>query len=106
MPKDNLDWTEIDIDTLPGNLRKLHDSWHVKAQAAGEARKALEASLSAAMNDAGIVPDGYAPIFSYRWGKVSMALKDASAVKTTSNGKAKLRIPGKIMKAAPHRAVA
>ncbi len=106
MSKDNLDWTEIDIDTLPGDLRKLHDSWHTKAQAAGEARKALEAALTAALAGAGIVPDGYAPIFSYRWGKVSMALKDASAVKSTSNGKAKLRIPGKALKVAPHRAVA
>lgn len=77
LPK--LNWTTVNVDTMPQVLKKEYDNYRKLLGAAEAARKEMEAKISAHLTKSKKVPEGLSPRFTYRWGKMAIAFAEPSA---------------------------
>ena len=76
--RQELTWTEIDPASLPEHVATLYQCYKTAYQKMKEARALFETNL----NDAVSPPNGKRVVCGYNFGKLSIALADASPVKT------------------------
>lgn len=70
MAKSELSWNNVDVTTLPADVRKAYDAYKASYAAMKDARNAFE-KLAASKVDA---PKGHRVVFAYNFGKLSVAL--------------------------------
>lgn len=79
---DKLTWTQIDTSALPTNLAKSYAALQKQQAETKKAREAFEADLVKAMMAQRVIPEGREPVFSYRFGNLSVAFQTIKAPKT------------------------
>lgn len=79
-----LAWQDVAPDALKGN--KAYDIYKTAQKDAAEKRDAFETAFIEAAKKKGKVPDGKTLRFSYRFGKLAVALDDADAPKSAKPG--------------------
>lgn len=73
----DLQWIEIDLDSLPHDVRDAYDEYKVVQREAAKLRATFEAALTAASP----APACFRYAFGYRFGKLSIALAPAAPAK-------------------------
>lgn len=68
-------WTQIDIDTLPAEIKAGYDSYREAYAEMKRIRKGFEDSLA----DCITTPAGKRVVFGYNFGKLSVAIVDDTA---------------------------
>ena len=68
-PKE-IEWTQLDPDSLSADLRKAYEEYRTAAKAAATLRTAFEARLTNAIDPL----DGEKVAFGYKFGKLSIAI--------------------------------
>lgn len=83
-------WQDIDISTMPANIREAYEAFKVQQRKAAELRVEFENALNAHVKPA--MPSGYKLIFGYRFGKLSAAMvEDEAKAKTPAKGAQSLK---------------
>lgn len=86
--KKELDWQEVDAASVKGN--KPYDEYLAARKAASLKRELFEKAFIEAARKAKKVPDGQTLRFSYKFGKLSVALDDEDKPKKADAGTFKL----------------
>jgi hypothetical protein len=73
-------WKEIDPESLAAQQSKLYSAYTTVRKAAAEAREAFEE----AMQDGRAVPAGKRLVFTYNFGRLSVALADGKVKKASA----------------------
>lgn len=81
MAKDNLTWISADVTTLKGKALAAWNSVKAAQAEAKTQREAFEKMMTEALRKQGKVPAGQAPIYSYRFGGLSVAFQDEGKVR-------------------------
>ena len=71
-PKE-IEWTQLDPDSLSADLRKAYDAYKDAARHANALREAFERAMTTAIDPL----DSEKVIFGYRFGKLSLAIAPA-----------------------------
>ena len=75
-PKE-IEWTQLDPDSLSADLRKAYEEYRTAAKAAATLRTAFEARMTNAIDPL----DGEKVAFGYKFGKLSIAIVPADRPK-------------------------
>lgn len=75
-PKE-IEWTQLDPDSLSADLRKAYEEYRAAAKAAATLRTAFEARMTNAIDPL----DGEKVAFGYKFGKLSIAIVPADRPK-------------------------
>ena len=75
-PKE-IEWTQLDPDSLSADLRKAYEEYRTAAKAAATLRTAFEARMTNAIDPL----DGEKVAFGYKFGKLSIAIVPADKPK-------------------------
>lgn len=70
-------WTEVDVDTLPEQMRKALTTYRERQKAANEAREAFNSAFIAAARKSKKIPDTMDVLVSHNFGKLSVAVTKA-----------------------------
>jgi hypothetical protein len=71
-----LDWSEVDMDTLPESAAEAYDAYKAARKAAAEAKAEFELAFTKAARKAKKLPDSKKLLFGYNFGKLSIAVTD------------------------------
>ena len=75
--KTEIEWTQLDPDSLSPDLRRAYDAYRQAAKAAAVLRTEFEARMTVAIDPL----DGEKLAFGYKFGKLSLAIVPATAPK-------------------------
>lgn len=78
----NLTWNTINVDTLGKSEKAAYDSYRAAYRAASELRESFEAAMRKSVKLAA----GQDLVFSYNFGRLSIAVGDARSKNTASSG--------------------
>ena len=76
-PAKEIEWTQLDPDSLSADLRKAYEEYRTAAKAAATLRTAFEARMTNAIDPL----DGEKVAFGYKFGKLSIAIVPADKPK-------------------------
>ena len=74
-------WATVDVSTLPKSFQDLHAKVTAARKVANEATKAFEDAYRKGLE--GQVPEGKEVVFSWKFGKLSLAVTDPKAKGTS-----------------------
>lgn len=86
MPKNDtqLNWQNVELDTLPKPLAKAYEDYKAASRVASAKREAFEQMATKFLEQSKELPEGQAPVYSHKFGKLAIAFKNASEVRQPS----------------------
>ncbi len=77
-------WQNVDIATMPADIRKAYDAYKAAYTAMKADREAFESAMRSALASA--MPKGKRAVFGYNFGKLSLAVVDDEPAKPSAKG--------------------
>ena len=97
----NLDWRNVDADSLPIGLKALYDDLKSAQRLAAQSREAFETAFTEMVK----LPPTQSYAFGYRFGKLAIAVTDAAPAKPKAKSNTLDFATLQQMSGSPHRSM-